>query len=133
MGNTGYFWRAAGPHPYIIDIMPTLLELCDDRGSVLYRHYMNGREFKDSWMVFDLPNDVKHVNVYAAPFKSDSGEFLYKTLLCENDVETINYKESSYDILPYAMSVEENSVSINLKKEIDFSKTFVRWGGGIGE
>lgn len=125
-GEEGYFWRAAGPHSYMINIYPTLLEFCNDKGDVLYSRYMPGRELEDSWMVFPLQEDVKSVNVYAAPLKPNSDEYLYKTLLCKSDVEEVN-PDSMYDVLPYSSTQQGNSIILKLSNKINFKEHFCRF------
>lgn len=127
VGSKGYFWRASGPHPYIIDIMPTLLEIYDDKGNILDRHYMNGLGFNDSWMIFDLPENAKYANIYAAPLQYESNELLYKTLLCKSDIEAIDSK-LQYDVLQYSMQEKDNGFNLELKEKIDFTEHFCIFG-----
>lgn len=125
-GDEGYFWRAAGPHPYMINIYPTLLEFCNDKGDVLFSKYMSGRKIEDSWMVFPLSEEVKSVNIYAAPLKPNSDEYLYKTLLCKNDIEAVN-PDSMYDIVPYSSVRKSSGIQLKLSNKIDFSEHFCRF------
>lgn len=57
--------RAAAPHPYLIDIYPTVLELLDQDGSVVETLYANSKYYMDNWILEDVPATVTSYRLYS--------------------------------------------------------------------
>lgn len=85
--------RAAAPHPYTIDIYPTVLELLDENGNLVDTLYADTRYYTDNWILDSVSSTAVSYRMYSRyNYEPLSPYFLFEApiqYIDEQDANTV--------------------------------------------